>query len=210
MQLEPIPADLIGASLPSEYFKNNFAQYERTFLDAAVAAGYPEGLWPSNAPFLRSMVHRAMLTGKLPTTIPTNQAMKRSTYTGPKPHELVAADFNRSFGMIPNAIYIITNGEDWWQHDVAFLAEDADSFMLHCLYERARTHKEVLIERPKRGRPRNEAAHAAKAEKGTRYQEWLAECEAYRVRYNELKDAYMKALAEYSEWKERGAPKWIP
>lgn len=210
MHFEPVSADLIGLSLASDYFKDNFKQYERTFLDAAVTEGYPEELWPSDAPFLRPLVHAAMRSGKLPRTIPTNKPMERTTYTGDKPHELVAADFTRSFGMIPTAIYVVTEREDWWPHAPAFLAHDADSFMLHCLYQRARTHKEVLIQRAKRGRPRNEAAHAARAEKNTRYQDWLAECEAYRMRHNELKEAYMKALAEYSEWKERGAPKWIP
>lgn len=210
MHIEPVSEDLIGQTKMSEHFKESFPHYEQTVLNAAVALGYPTELWPSGAPFLPSLVHRAMRTGTLPMTIPTSKPMERTTYSGPKQHELVVGDFRRDFGMIPNAMFVITEGEDWWPHETAFLAHDANSFMQYSLYTRARTRKEVLVEPPKRGRPRNEAAHAAKAEKSGRYQEWLAECEAYRIRYNELKDAYLKALAEYSEWKERGAPKWIP
>lgn len=210
MHFEPVSEDLIGQIHPTDHFTTNFEQYEQTVLSAAVAHGYPAALWPSGAPFLRVLVHRAMRTGTLPMTIPTSKSMERNTYSGPKQHELVIADFRRDFGMIPNAIFVITEGEDWWPHDKAFLAHDANSFMQYSLYFRARTHKEVLVEPPKRGRPRNEAAHAAKAEKSSRYQEWLAECEAYRTRHNELKEAYLKALAEYTAWKEQGAPKWIP
>ena len=210
MYFEPVSEDLIGQIHPTDHFITNFEQYEQTVLSAAVAQGYPADLWPSGAPFLRSLVHRAMRTGKLPMTIPTSKPMERTTYTGPKQHKLVMEDFRRNFRMIPNAIFVITEGEDWWPYDKAFLAHDANSFMQYSLYLRARTHREVLMGPPKRGRPRNEAAHAARAEKSSRYRKWLAECEAYRIRLNELKEAYLKALAEYSEWKQRGAPKWIP
>lgn len=210
MHFEPVSEDLIGQLTPTDHFKENFHQYEKTFLDAATAHGYPADLWPSGAFFLPGIVHLAMRTGKLPMTIPTSRPMERNTYNGPKQHELVVEHFRRDFAMIPNAIFVITEGEDWWPHDKAFLAHDADSFMQYSLYCRARTRKEVLEEKPKRGRPRNEAAHAAKSEKSNRYQAWLAECEAYRARHNELKEAYLKALAEYTAWKEQGAPKWIP
>lgn len=210
MHFEPVPEDLIGQIHPTEHFKNNFPQYERTFLTAAEALGYPAELWPSGAMFVQSMVHRSMRSGKLPMIVPTNKPMERNTYNGPKQHELVVNDFRREFGMLPNAVFVFTDGEDWWPYETSFFAYDANSYMRFCLYQRARTHKEVLVEPPKRGRPRNEAAHAAKAEKSNRYQAWLAECEAYRTRHNELKEAYLKALAEYTAWKEQGAPKWIP
>jgi hypothetical protein len=211
MHFEPVPQNDIGTpTAMSEHFKTNFPQYEQYFLELAAAHGFTQDLWPSGAMFIQPMVHRSLLSGMLPEAIPTNKPMQRTAYSGPKQHELVAQDFNRAFSMLTNAVFVITKGEDWWPHEKSFLADDTDSYMLYCLYQRARTHKEVLVGRPKRGRPRNEAAHAARAEKSSRYQEWLAECEAYRVRYNELKAAYLNALAEYSQWKEQGAPKWIP
>lgn len=211
MHIMPVSTDLIGiAGATTQFFKDHFEEYEQEFLDAACAIGYPRELWPSGEPFIPAQIHMAKREGRLPMVIPTTQAMRPSTYTGSKQHELVAHDFNRQFNIMPKAIFVITDQEDWWPHAPAFLAHDADSFMLHCLYMRARNNKEVLVEPKKRGRPRDAVAHAAKAERGERYQQWLAECEVYRVRSNELKDAYMKALTEYTEWKEQGAPKWIP
>lgn len=211
MNIKAVSTELIG--LPgavTPFFNDHFEEYEKEFLDAACALGYPAELWPSGAPFIPAQIHIAKREGKLPITIPTTQAMTRNTYTGPKRHELVMHDFNRQFGVMGNAVFVVTGQEDWWPHAPAFLAHDADSFMLHCLYMRARNNRDVLLVQPKRGRPRNEAAHAAKAERGERYQQWLAECEVYRTRSNELKEAYMKALDEYTAWKEQGAPKWIP
>ena len=69
----------------------------------------------------------------------------------------------------------------------------------------------------KLGRPRNEAAHAAKAEKSSRYQQWLADCEAYRAEIAVAENAYLEAKGvaenyrlELNRIKARGAPKWIP
>jgi len=210
MHITPVSTDLIGELNPTPYFKEHLQEYENEFLDAACALGYPRELWPSGEQLLTFPIHMAKKTGKLPDTIPTTQPINRTNYTGPKPHELVLHNFNHQFGFASKAVFVITEGEDWWPHARSFLAHDANSWMLYCLYSCALKNKDVLIEPKKRGRPRNEAAHAVKAERSTRYQEWLAECEAYRVRHNELKDAYLKALAEYTAYKEQGAPKWIP
>jgi len=210
MLIQPISTDIIGDITPTDFFKEHLAEYEQEFLDAACSLGYPRELWPSGAFFVPMTVHMAKKQGRLPITIATNLDITGNTYNGPKQHELVVHDFNHQFKMMPKAIFVVTEQEEWWPHAPAFLAHDADSFMLYCLYMRARNNKEVLLEPRKRGRPRDDVAHAAKAERGQRYQQWLAECEAYRVRSNELKDAYMAALAEYTAWKEQGAPKWIP
>lgn len=211
MHFEPLPQEEIGTLLgATEHFHQHFQQYEQQFLEHASAHGYPSDLWPYGAFFVKSLVHRALVTGVLPETIPISNAMARTQYSGPKLHELVVSDFNRDYPLFQNAVFVLTKGEDWWPYEKTFIAEDANSFMLYCLYRRACSNKEVLTEQPKRGRPRNEAAHAARAQRSERYQKWLADCEAYRTRQNELKEAYLKALAEYTEWKERGAPKWIP
>jgi hypothetical protein len=77
-----------------------------------------------------------------------------------------------------------------------------------------------ILDKPvekKIGRPRNEAAHAAKAEKTARYQEWLLLCEAHRAELALAENAYREAWAaseklriEFNALKARGAPKWIP
>ena len=210
MHIPAVSTELIGEVHPSPFFKERLEEYEKEFLDAAAALGYPVELWPSGEYFTHVAIHMAKKNGKLPMTIPTTLPMERTHYTGPKPHELVLHDFNRQYNMMPKAVFVVTESEDWWPHATAFLAHDADSFMLYCLYSRARSNKDVLVEKRKRGRPRNEAAAVAKAEKGERYQAWLAECEVYRTRSNELKEAYLNALTEYTAHKEQGAPKWIP
>lgn len=211
MNIKAVSTDLIGQpGAITPFFHERFEEYEKEFLDAACALGYPVELWPSGSPFIPAQIHMAKREGKLPMTIPTTQDMSRDSYTGSKQHELVTYDFNRQFGIMPKAVFVVTGQEDWWPHAPAFLAHDANSFMLYCLYTRARNNREVLVDQPKRGRPRNDAALAAKAERGERYQQWLADCEVYRTRSNELKEAYMKALEEYTAWKEQGAPKWIP
>jgi hypothetical protein len=211
MNIKAVATELIGIpGAPTPFFQDHFQEYEQEFLDAACALGYPVALWPSGEPFIAAHIHIAKREGRLPVTIPTTQAMKHDTYTGSKQHELVTHDFNRQFSIMPKAVFVVTGREDWWPHAPAFLAHDADSFMLYCLYTRARNNKDVLVEQRKQGRPRNNAAHAAKTERSERYQQWLAECEVYRTRSNELKDAYMNALDEYTAWKEQGAPKWIP
>jgi hypothetical protein len=77
-----------------------------------------------------------------------------------------------------------------------------------------------ILDKPvdkKLGRPRNEAAHAAKADKSQRYQEWLLLCEAYRAELAVAENAYREARViseklriEANMLKARGAPKWIP
>lgn len=210
MRIQPVSKELIGEVSPNDYFKEHFAEYEQEFLDAICARGYPRELWPSNAQHVPMTIHTAKKTGMLPRTVQTSLPMEHDNYVGAKPHELVAGDFQKTFGMLRNALFVITDGEDWWPYDHSFMAHNANSFMLYCLYQRARTNKDVLAAPKKRGRPRNEEAHAAKTERGERYQQWLADCEVYRVRLNELKSVYMHALKEYTEHKEQGAPKWIP
>lgn len=155
-------------------------------------------------------------------------------------HERVQESFEKEFQYLKQAFYQLTMGEHWWSGEPLFLVNDANSFLMHKKYTLEARFEDVREYKPKkRGRPRNEAAHAAKAEQASRYKEWIESCRAYKQelqdKTNELRDAEIavkpqveaihrecaariadveKVVQEQrlalNTLKARGAPKWIP
>lgn len=214
MQIPSLPytdPELIGLTSASQHFKDNYAQYESEVRAALATVGYQEDWWPEDPFAARQTVYGIKRHNKLPTTVVTAIDITRNTYEGPKQSKIVEEDFSRRFTAMPKAMYVITEGQDWWPYEHAFLAHDAASFMQYFLYVRACSDQSVLPGNgPKRGRPRNEGAHLLKSERKARYTQWLADCAAYRERLELLKANYETALAELSDCKAQGAPKWNP
>lgn len=210
MSIAPVSVDLIGEVTPTEYFHEHFAQYEQEFLDAICARGYPQELWPVGERGVQRAVHMAKRTGNLPDTVLTNLDMTHDTYNGQKQNELVVADFKKSFGMLMKAFFVLTQEEEWWPYAHGFLVHNAETAMLYFLYRRATVNQDIIAPPAKRGRPKNEAAHAEKSERSKRYSEWLKACADYREELNRLQLAYENALRDYRDCKAKGSPKWIP
>lgn len=155
-------------------------------------------------------------------------------------HERIQEQFEKEFPYFSRPFYQFTQGENWWEGEPLFLVHDANSFLMHCKYEFESRFEDLRGYKPKkRGRPRNDAAHAAKEEQAGRYKEWIESCRAYKKevleKSNELK-ACESAVREQVEaierecaariaevqrqvqeqrialnmLKARGAPKWIP
>jgi len=155
-------------------------------------------------------------------------------------HENIQERFQKQFEYFSRPFYQLTTGESWWEGEPLFLVYDANSFLMHCKYELELRFEDIRGHKPKkRGRPRNDAAHAAKEEQAGRYKEWIESCRAYKKevldKSNELK-ACESAVREQVEvierecaariaevqqkvqeqrialnmLKARGAPKWIP
>lgn len=155
-------------------------------------------------------------------------------------HERIRDKFEREFQYFGRPFYQFTENENWWEGEPLFLVHDANSYLMHCKYEMELRFEELRGYKPKkRGRPRDDAAHAAKAEQASRYKEWIESCRSYKLEIAE-KSAELqqseKAVKEQVEaierecaariaevqrtvqeqrialnmLKARGAPKWIP
>lgn len=202
-----------------DYFNQHYPQWEQEVIDKLASMGYPAELWPSDDFRAKGFVRFWKATGQPRNAVPINAPMDKTPYDGPRVPDSVAKMFNTSFPHVMNAMFCITKGEDWWPYDKAFICNDANSYMRFILHTVA-TMDPKIMEKPaekKLGRPRNEAAHAAKAEKSSRYQQWLADCEVYRAEVAEAEEAYSQARAVAEDFraalnkiKVRGAPKWIP
>lgn len=198
---------------------DHYAEWEQEVLAKLADLGYPVELWPSDAMAANGFVKYWKSTGFPRNPAPVNMPMDKRTYDGPAMPASAVKMFNDSFPHVTNALFCITKGEDWWPHDKAFLCNDAESYMQFVLYTLALMNPSIM-DKPaekKVGRPRNEAAHAAKAEKSIRYQKWLVQCAEYRAEVEVAENKYREARAVSEELrvklnvlKARGAPKWIP
>lgn len=118
-------------------------------------------------------------------------------------HPKVVSNFNKYHDAMTHPFYVFTRNEPWWQAEPFFFVHDSESLLQYALYETSTTSQEVRDCNGRksargRGRPRNEAAHAAKADKAVRYQQWLADCEAYKQQVTNLTDQYRIASLEAS------------
>lgn len=200
-------------------FKEHYTEWEQEVLNKLAELGYPAELWPSGTPVACGFVRFWKSTGLPRNPAPVNLLMDKRPYNGPTMPAQAVKLFNNSFSHVTSAFFCITKGEDWWPHDKAFLCDDARSYMRLMLYTAAIMNP-CIMDKPvekRLGRPLNEEAHAAKAEKRSRYQQWLTDCEAYRAEISVAENAYLGAKAvaenyrlELNRIKARGAPKWIP
>lgn len=210
---------ILGYNENTDYFNQHYAQWEQEVLAKLQTLGYPLKLWPSGTSSAANFIRQWKGSGQPLYRAPMLGTVSKEPYTGPAVHPSLMTTFNTAFPIVERANFIITRGEDWWPYDKAFPCNDANSLMLSILYESAIRNPKVLEQTTerKRGRPRDDAAHAAKAEKSSRYQQWLADCEVYRAEVAEAEEAYSQARAIAEELrvamnkiKVRGAPKWIP
>lgn len=216
LPVSELPVMTIGQN--DEYFKQHREQWEQEVLTKLAELGYPVELWPSGTSIAEGFIRFWKSTGRPRNPAPMNAPMDKTPYNGTIP-EAAAKMFHESFPHVTTALFCITKGEDWWPYEKAFICNNAESYMRFVLYTAA-VMKPSVMDKPvekKLGRPRNEAAHAAKAEKSSRYQQWLADCEAYRAEIAVAENAYLEAKAvadnlrlELNKVKARGAPKWIP
>lgn len=126
-------------------------------------------------------------------------------------HPSVADTYQQEWPYIKEQFYVFTRAEDWWKGEPFFLVSDANSFLLSVLYRASANNEKIRTYGPKkRGRPSNPDKQVARSDKAERYQQWLADCAAYRDQLNVFKTAYESALQEYQRYKAQGAPKWIP
>jgi len=217
LPVSEVPVSNYGQN--DDYFNQHYPQWEQEVLAKLAELGYPAELWPSDSIKAKGFVRFWKSTGLPRNPAPMNAPMDKSSYEGPTMPDSVIKMFNDSFPHVTDALFCITQGEDWWPYDKSFVVDDAASYMRFVFYTVAKMNPKVL-DKPaekKLGRPRNDAAHAAKAEKSARYQQWLADCEAYRAEVAEAENAYLEAKAvaegfriELNKVKGRGAPKWIP
>ena len=218
----PPSAELLGSPVPSQLFRENYAEYESTVLSAYAAQGIDlSHMWSLASDSERvNIVWSSLIFKSLKTRINLDAPMDmRTGYSGNKPHPKVAARFQEIFPHSLKQFFFITNGEDWWKGDKFFLVHNADTFMQWALYDIACRMPEVLsfgVQRP-RGRPRDEAKHAAKAENKARYAEWLEQCSQHRaaiaMKKTELVEARLvveQKRLEIMALEMEGAPKWIP
>lgn len=155
-------------------------------------------------------------------------------------HERIRDKFEREFQYFGLPFYQFTESENWWEGEPLFLVHDANSYLMHCKYEMELRFEELRGYKPKkRGRPRDEAAHAAKAEQASRYKEWIESCRSYKLeiaeksaelqqseqavkeqveaierecaaRIAEVQRTVQEQRIALNMLKARGAPKWIP
>lgn len=210
---------IMGYNENTDYFQQHRDQWEQEVLAKLHELGYPVELWPSGSPKIDGFIRYWKGMGHPRNPAPIMGTMDKTPYSGPQMPAGAAKMFFESFPHVTDAMFCITRGEDWWPYDKAFVCNDAQSYALYVLYTAALMNPSILdkpVEK-KIGRPRNEAAHAAKAEKTARYQEWLLLCEAHRAELALAENAYREAWAaseklriEFNALKARGAPKWIP
>lgn len=155
-------------------------------------------------------------------------------------HERIRDSFEKQFPYFSRPFYQFTSHENWWEGEPLFLVHDANSYLMHCKYEMELRFEELRGYKPKkRGRPRDDAAHAAKAEQASRYKEWIESCRSYKLeiakksaelqqseqvvkeqveaierecaaRIAEVQRTVQEQRIALNMLKARGAPKWIP
>lgn len=202
-----------------DYFKEHYTEWREQVFNKLVELGYPAEMWSPDAMWVSGFVRYWKATGYPRNPAQTNAVMDKRAYDGPVMPASAIKMHNESFPHVTNALFCITKGEDWWPYEKAFLCNNAESYMRFVLYTLAIMNPSIMdkpVEK-KRGRPRDDAAHAAKADKSQRYQEWLLLCEAHRAELALAESAYREAWAaseklriEFNMLKARGAPKWIP
>jgi len=205
--------NLIGSNFPSEYFKENYlTQFRPEFLSVVTPLGYkPE--WIGDDETGMNRVHSAFLlassSGTLTDTLKTNAPVTHTPYTGPKYDNEVMSKFNQWGHMLGRAMFIITEGQDWWPYEKTFLTDNTDNIMKYYLYHAARANPSILNVK-RAGRPRNADSQKDKAKEANkgRYQEWLVLCAEYRAQLEEYKEAYQFHLQQYSDFKAQGAKTW--
>ena len=155
-------------------------------------------------------------------------------------HERIQETFEKEFQYFIRPFYQFTMAEQWWSGEPVFLVHDANTYLMHCKYTMELRFEDVREHKPKkRGRPRNDAAHAAKAEQASRYKEWIESCRSYKLeiaersaelhqseqgvkeqveaierecaaRIAEVQRQVQEQRIALNMLKARGAPKWIP
>ena len=155
-------------------------------------------------------------------------------------HERIRDSFEKQFQYFSLPFYQFTSRENWWEGEPLFLVHDANSFLMHCKYELELRFEDLRGYKPKkRGRPRNDVAHAVKAEQASRYKEWIESCRSYKLqiaeksaelhqseqavkeqveaierecsaRIAEVQRGVQEQRIALNVLKARGAPKWIP
>lgn len=205
--LKQSPLPIMGHGENDEFVQQNLPTWEDEVVEKLVRIGYPLELWPSEMKDKAGFIRYWKGTGNPRTIAPMDAPFDGNPYNGEKMHEAVMSTFTKSFPAIKNAFFCITRGENWWPFQKAFVCNDANSYMKYCLYLNSITGQKLLdLSQEKKAGRRAAKPHS---EKNARYQQWLADCEAYRIRCAELKQDYMTALENYTAWKEQGAPKWI-
>jgi hypothetical protein len=226
----------------AEELKQAHADMEARLPALLINAGFPEEHIPIIKD-LKAVALDCVRWGHFPLAIQVNHNVVKDA---PDPelfacqHERVQASFEKEFQYFIRPFYQFTMGEQWWSGEPLFLVNDATSYLMHTKYSLEARFEDVRDWRPKkRGRPRNDAAHAAKAEQASRYKEWIESCRAYKQelqdKTDELRDAEIAVkpqveaierecaarIAEVQKviqeqrvalnmLKARGAPKWMP
>jgi len=226
----------------AEQLKEACADMEARLPALLINAGFPEEHIPLIKD-LKAVVMNCVRWGHFPLAVEVNYNVVKDA---PDPelftcqHERIQGSFEKEFQYFIRPFYQFTMGEQWWSGEPLFLVNDATSYLMHTKYSLEARFEDVRDYKPKkRGRPRNEAAHVAKAEQASRYKEWIDSCRAYKKELQgksvELRDAEIavrpqveaiqrECAARIAEvegvileqrialnlLKTRGAPKWIP
>lgn len=201
---------ILGFQENDTYFNEHLAEWEQEVLTKLIELNYPAELWPSTAESRLGFIRRWKGSGYPRTMAPLNLPLDKTPYAGHPMPDAVMEVFNKSFELATESTFCITRGEEWWPYDKTFACTDAESYMQGILYLESVVAGQLVAAQPvkKQGRPANTEAKLLKAQKRLRYQQWLSDCEAYKVQLAELRANYQQAMAAYSELKEQGAPKW--
>lgn len=186
--------------------------------DKLMELGFPAELWPESLAKQDALIFSCKLFGSVVSTINLDVPMQPGEYTGPAYKPSIIKEAEKILDSRECGFYFFTMCEDWWPYDKHFLVDNLDSLVMWKLYNLAKLDQSVLAykEKGKRGRPRNESAHAARRERSDRYKQWLADCETYRNKVAQLRNEW-SALAEQAEakrmeWRDlvdAGAPKLV-
>ena len=226
----------------AEELKQAHADMEARLPALLINAGFPEEHIPIIKD-LKAVALDCVRWGHFPLAIQVNHNVVKDA---PDPelfacqHERVQAGFEKEFQYFIRPFYQFTMGEQWWSGEPLFFVNDATSYLMHTKYSLEARFEDIRDWRPKkRGRPRNDAAHAAKAEQASRYKQWIESCRAYKQELQdksvELRDAEIAVKSQVeaiqqecaariaevegvivdqrialNTLKARGAPKWIP
>jgi hypothetical protein len=218
------------------------ANTEQILREHLTSIGYPQELWPLTV-LGDSVLTTVLRFGSLPINITLNMPFDNTPIDEKelKPfHPFVRDRFNQQFQYHRQARYCFTRAEEWWKGEPMFLVSDAHSLLLFLQYELSQTAVDVRDYAPKqRGRPRNVEKHIAKEQKSGKYQQWIADCQAYRqhlvdeaealklleeqlkIEAQLILDNARESIAcllaplsqrqeELKQLKAQGAPKWIP
>ena len=200
----PIDPQLADPATPSSYLQTHLPAAVDTLRERLCAHGYDPAWWPVDTAAVERIAKHAAACGHLPPLMPATVEVDRTPYSGPAPHPQVAHTFTKNFPLMTVAFYVMVQPADlaWWPHAPAFLAHNADTFLLYFTYERAKHDREVLegggVRR--RGRPRK-AAQAGEHDRSS-YKRWLDDVAAHKLLIAEAEagvDAAREALAQARE-----------